>query len=419
MESSKDPKLDTLLEENKQNATKPSIAQLFNKCYSKRPLVILLILHSSFLLYYFIYMTILFPNKFTVTLGNGKIVEIVPQINWELIEVFMKNLLLNACIPICLEIIYLKFGNVVKKIVKWLLYCFFFYKVFLGYVLVEYILSTRSFGIESYSLQVLFIVVFILTYKFKDGAFLSTIPQIVFCSQTIFEIFIPMLTRYTKPLLEVNEIGVSHHIHGILDDLVKKYNFDKNIVFFTGFRENELKAVTNLGDSAYQTQFEDSIFLYKQTVMEESVDYLKFAVYHEYGHLQHNHGKFLHLLRNSVNLFILAAICYAIYSNLRSSKPKDKTRLALGLISYSFLATVIYQFSENIIRNFIEFDADDFSVSLQGNLSGIDAFLLITKDESMDLENNLGWTLFHPSWLPYFDHPSVYHRHLRQVARIK
>jgi len=369
-------------------------------------------------------MTILFPNKFTVTLGNGKIVEIVPQISWELVEVLLKNLFLNACIPICLEVIYLKFGNVVKKIVKGLVCFIFLSAAFLGYSFAKDIISMLNIGIVSYSLQVLacrvfFIVVLILIYKVQDGAFLPAIPQAILCFQTISLTLVQAFISLAEPLNEVQEIGVSHHIHGILDDLVKKYNFDKNIVFFTGFRENELKAVTNLGDSAYQTQFEDSIFLYKQTVMEESVDYLKFAVYHEYGHLQHNHGKFLHLLRNSVNLFILAAICYAIYSNLRSSKPKDKTRLALGLISYSFLATVIYQFSENIIRNFIEFDADDFSVSLQGNLSGIDAFLLITKDESMDLENNLGWTLFHPSWLPYFDHPSVYHRHLRQVARIK
>lgn len=151
-------------------------------------------------------------------------------------------------------------------------------------------------------------------------------------------------------------------------------------------------------------------------MMEESVDYLKFTVYHEYGRLYYNDLKFLNLCRISENLIILAGICFLIYSNLISSKPKDKTRLALESLSCSQMTAVMLEFSGNFIRHFIRFVADDFAVSLQGDLSGIDAYFLHEKD---NLENYSDCTLFYPPFLHYFTQPSVYHRYLRQVSRIK
>lgn len=94
---------------------------------------------------------------------------------------------------------------------------------------------------------------------FWNGAFLPVIPQAILCLSLMSNALVQTYTNHAKPLHEVNEISGNHHIYDILDNLVQKYNFDKNIVFLSGFGEDK-----EMGNFSYQTQFEDYLFLSKK-----------------------------------------------------------------------------------------------------------------------------------------------------------
>lgn len=183
------------------------------------------------------------------------------------------------------------------------------------------------------------------------------------------------------------------------------------MLFLTGFEVDTIpKAVLKIiGSAACQTLTNDFIFLEKEDVMNTNTDFLKFIVHHEYCHVLQNHPILRHLYRIFTKVILMTVF-------IRPESCKTLGQM-LGLFSYSCLSKSVFDLLDMSFKCYQEFLADDFSQSHFDTLLGIKAFYT-THAERANAKMT-GFLTFYPPWFPYIDHPSLYHRLIRQMTKIK
>jgi len=244
-------------------------------------------------------------------------------------------------------------------------------------------------------------------FRFKYVNFKYLLPQLFEFIEILQNAMIDMCHKSAFPLFDSEEvkIGENHRIHKIIDVLVQKFQADKKLFWSRLSLDNFC--------FARQTLFDDYIFL-ASGIINGPFDLLKFTVYHEYGHIYRSASKKLQYIAIFQKLLTFSAFFFVIYSNSKSNQPRDKTRLMLIFLSFSCLIDSIFSCFLNLLQNYEEFAADDFSMSLHDDLSGIEAFFLSNKEKSK--LPRVRFTMLYPPWLPYLTHPSLYHRLQRQVS---
>lgn len=89
------------------------LLRLFNRCNSKWGFIGIVALHGSLLIYYVVYMRILYPNKFKISLEDGDTIEVNPQVSTLFINAPLTHIIIYLQIVV-VEMIYIKIGDVLK-----------------------------------------------------------------------------------------------------------------------------------------------------------------------------------------------------------------------------------------------------------------------------------------------------------------
>jgi len=459
------------------------LLRLFNRCNSKWGFIGIVALHGSLLIYYVVYMNILYPNKFKISLEDGDTIEVSPHVWILFISAPLTRIFIHL-LMVGMEMIHIKIGDSLKAFYGAYLDFYFVTIIQIAFYIEDVLDTIRMFEnmgdhlarsvffifstvavlqvfstnfrtpaqfpilhLLRFSIDKIFtnfftnslligilidlllnpaktpacdclVVVFLTLFLIRTYLLVCKFANVDFILSILCFNFCILLARnnlkaHAIPFSDFAKVGIesSHHVHGIVDSLVKKYNLDKKVLFLTGFEIDTLPKVflKTIGSAASQTLTNDFIFLEKNDVVNENTDFLKFTVYHEYCHIVQNH-----LILRYLYQIITKVILMAVFRRSESCKT---LRHMLGLFSYSCLAKSAFDLLDMSFKCYHEFLADDFSQSHFDGLLGIKAFYT-THAERTDA-NMTRFLAFYPPWFPYTDHPSLYHRLIRQMTNVK
>lgn len=281
----------------KSNIPLVKLLRLANKCHSKWPLIGIIILHIPLLIYSFIYLKILYSDSFNVTLTDGTLVEIIPEISLSLITSSLSPIY-NLFVPfLAIEMIYIEHGYILKEI----------FRKFLDDVV---LVSVYFESIPSYLKKHTFIgrylvgafpdseatllLLCLLEWKYFRSKYVNfkyLLPQFFEFIAILLGTLIEPFHMFSPPLFDPEEIkiGKDHQVHKIIDVLVQKFQVDKKMFWRSDALVDETSLILDKC-FAVQTLFGDYVFL-NSNLVNGPFDLLKIIIYHEYGHVYQNASK--------------------------------------------------------------------------------------------------------------------------------
>lgn len=159
-------------------------------------------------------------------------------------------------------------------------------------------------------------------------------------------------------------------------------------------------------------------------IMARDWQEIKFAIYHEYAKIISNYF-FVTKLMEIIKQIILAVFIYSFMNNENYKSlnenlaPESKNFLKFfSMCSKAMFLNFLLDIFLNIARRLEVFYADDFVVDSNGSVDILFHYFhcvnfLYSKDW------NKSFCIFHPKFFPFYEEPSLYHRYMRQLERIK